>query len=102
MGRPGILSQIVIVQLIEVRVVKMFLLSCKGMRRLVLLSGSLFSLGIAMQLIMNITEPSSPYLPSFVPYLGFFFILISPILLLSTVVISLLPGDAEKMQSCKH
>ncbi|MEN8179302.1 MAG: hypothetical protein ABFS39_11905 [Pseudomonadota bacterium] len=92
----------VIIQPIEVKVIKMFLLSCKDMRRLVLLSGVLFSLGIAMQLIMNITMPSSPYLPSFVPYLGFFFILVSPILLLSTVVISLLPGDAEKMQSCKH
>ncbi len=80
----------------------MFLLSCKGMRRMVLLSGILFSLGISLQLIMNILPPDSQYLPAFVPYLGFFSILISPVLLLSTVVISLLPGEAKKMGSCEH
>ncbi len=80
----------------------MFLLSCKGMRRLVLLSGVLFSLGIVLQLLMNVLLPDSQYLPSFVPYLGFFLILISPVLLLTTVVISLLPGEAKKMRSCEH
>lgn len=72
------------------------------MRRLVLLSAWLFLLGILMQLLMHAGLPGSPIVLSFVPYVGFFAILVSPLILLSTVVISLLPGDAEKMQSCKR
>ena len=80
----------------------MYVLSCKGLRRMVFLSGVLFSLGIMLQFLMNILLPGSTLLPSFVPYLAFFSILASPVLLLSTVAISLLPGGAKKMQQCEH
>lgn len=80
----------------------MFLLSCKGMRRLVFLSGVLFALGMVVQLLYNIISPSDPMLASMVPYLAFFLILFSPVILLSTVIISVLPGESRKMQSCEH
>ena len=85
-----------------IKVVEMFLLSCKGMRRLVTLSGLLFASGIVLQLAHNVWMPSDPMLASLIPYLAFVLILCSPVLLLSTVVISMLPRESRKMQSCEH
>jgi hypothetical protein len=85
-----------------IKVVEMFLLSCKGMRRLVTLSGLLFAVGVVLQLVHNIWMPNDPLFVSLIPYLAFILILCSPVLLLSTVVISMLPGKSRKMQSCEH
>lgn len=80
----------------------MLILSCKGMRRMVIAAGSLFLFGILLQVLLNLLEPAYASLPAFVPYLAFFFMLVGPILLLITVLVSLLPGEAKKMHSCEH
>jgi len=72
------------------------------MRRLVMLSGLLFLFGIVLQIFLNVIDAESAVAATYVPYLAFTFTLLSPVLLLTTVVVSLLPGEEKKMNSCEH
>jgi hypothetical protein len=72
------------------------------MRRLVYAAGLIFMLGISIQIVLNLFEPGNTSLPAFLPYLAFVFMLLGPSLLLVTVVVALLPGEAKKMHSCEH
>jgi len=72
------------------------------MRRLVVLSGLMFFFGIVLQILLNVVDTQSLASTTYVPYLAFTFTLLSPILLLTTVVVSLLPGEEKKMNSCEH
>lgn len=80
----------------------MALLSCKGMTRLVFLSSSLFVLGLSLLVCINLFGVGGDILPSYVPYLAFFFTLLSPVLLLVTVLMTMFPRESKKMQSCEH
>lgn len=80
----------------------MNILSCKGMRRMVVLSGLMFFSGMLLQVLLNVVDAENALSTTYIPYLAFTFTLLSPILLLTTVVVSLLPGEEKKMNSCEH
>ena len=80
----------------------MLVLNRKGMHRLIYASAILFLLGMALQMVMNLFEPGNPAIPAFLPYLAFSLLLLAPLLLLGSVLMALLPGDAKKMDSCGH
>jgi hypothetical protein len=72
------------------------------MRLMVVISGALFMLGIILQAIANVFGPVVFSTPNYLPYAAFFCILVGPALLMFTVILSLLPGESRKMNSCRH
>lgn len=88
-GSPGIEDN-------AVKVLNMLVMNCKGMRRLVFASASLFLLGMALQLVMNLFEPGDSAILGFLPYLTFCLLLSAPLLLLGSVLLALLPGENKK------
>ena len=70
----------------------MLVLNCKSTRRLMHISGAIFLLGIALQLVINLFEPGDPVIPGFLPYLVYSALVTGPLLLLLVMVITLTRG----------
>ena len=85
-----------------VKVVNMLILKCKGTRRLLYLSGFIFTLCILLQIVLNLLGPYHGSLPAYLPYLVFGMLLVGPILMLLAVLIALLPGEGKKMHFYEH
>ena len=80
----------------------MLVLKCNGMRRLVVLAGLLFVLGIALQFVANLIGLNSGVASTQILYVGFFLALSSPMVLLSTVVFAVVTGKSEITSNCEH
>jgi hypothetical protein len=82
-----------------VEVLSMVILNHKGMRRLVSISTVVFLLGMALELVLNLFEPSHVQFPAYLHYLTFYLMMAGPLLLLSGLVFTLLPGIEKKIHS---
>ena len=79
------------------------MLSCKNMRRSVLMAVILFGLGSLLLLITNLLSPIYIAMPSLaVSYIGLILIVSSPIAMIFTLVRSLLPGSRSQQEQCIH
>jgi hypothetical protein len=76
----------------------MVILSCKRLRRVVLLAGVFLIVGMFLEVIAHLF--ASPLNLAFIQPLALCMVLASPVIILLTVVISLIPGLTIK--DCVH
>lgn len=81
---------------------KLLSLGCKTMREGVLASSIFFLAGILMILAGTRVVPDVAYMQHVVLLLGFLLLLLAPLILISTFLLSVLPGARKKMDNCEH
>ena len=77
-------------------------LGCQTMREGVVASLIFFLAGVMLILVAMHVLPQIWNLQHIVMFFGFILLLLSPIILLSTFLISVLPKSKEKMDNCDH
>ncbi|MCB1861752.1 MAG: hypothetical protein KDI47_08485 [Gammaproteobacteria bacterium] len=83
-------------------IMKILSLGCKTMREGVLASCIFFVAGILMILAGTKIVPDMFYMQQIVMMLGLIMLLFAPIILISTFLLSVLPGAKEKLDKCEH
>ncbi len=76
--------------------------TCNSMRTTIILSGSLLLLAILFLLPVILLPKPLPELVSILVYPGFGALILSPLVLLVTALISLLPSVNVQLQNCQH
>ena len=81
---------------------KLLVLGCKTMREGVVVTAVFLIVGIVMTLAGVKVVPDFAYMKHIVMLVGFLLMLFAPVILISTFLISVLPGVKEKMDKCDH
>ena len=81
---------------------RLLVLGCKTMREGVVASSVFFVAGVLMMLAATYVVPDVAYLKHIAMFLGLVLMLFTPIILISTFLIAVLPGAKEKMDTCDH
>jgi hypothetical protein len=81
---------------------RLLVLGCKTMREGVLVSAIFFAAAILLFLAATHVVPAIAYLPQVVLFFALVLIMLAPIVLISTFLISVLPGAREKLEKCEH
>ena len=81
---------------------KLLALGCKTMREGVLASSIFFLAGVLMILAGTRLVPDVAYMQHIVLLIGFLLLLFAPVILISTFLLSVLPGARKKMDNCEH
>ena len=81
---------------------KLLALGCKTMREGVLASSVFFLAGVLMILAGTRLVPDVAYMQHIVLLIGFLLLLFAPVILISTFLLSVLPGARKKMDNCEH
>ena len=81
---------------------KLLVLGCKTMREGVVVTAIFLIVGIVMTLAGVKVVPDFAYMKHIVMLVGFLLMLFAPVILISTFLISVLPGVKEKMDKCEH
>jgi len=77
-------------------------LGCKTMREGVIATLIFFTLGVLLILVSLHIVPQIWHLQHIVMFVGFILLLLAPIILVSTFLLSVLPKAKEKMDKCDH
>ena len=80
---------------------KLLVLGCKTLRECVVISAIFFVGGLLLTLAAQHVVPDMLHMNLAVLLLGFVLLLLAPIVLVSTFLLSILPGAAEDDQ-CEH
>lgn len=75
---------------------------CKIMRASVILSGLLFLVGLLFQIPAQIQLEQGLFSPPYLSYLGYALILMSPVTLLVTALVTFVPSVRARLESCQH
>ena len=81
---------------------KLLALGCKTMREGVLASAVFFGAGVLMILAGTRVLPDIAYMQHIALLIGFLLLLFAPVILISTFLLSVLPGARKKMDNCQH
>ncbi|MCB1761965.1 MAG: hypothetical protein KDI27_02345 [Gammaproteobacteria bacterium] len=81
---------------------KILSLGCKTMREGVIASSIFFLAGILLIVAGSTVVPEMFYMRHVVMLLGLITLLFAPIILISTFLLSVLPGAKEKLEKCEH
>jgi hypothetical protein len=81
---------------------RFLVLGCKTMREGVLVSAIFFAAAILLFLAATHIVPAIGYLRQVVLFFALVLIMLAPIVLISTFLISVLPGAREKLEKCEH
>jgi hypothetical protein len=81
---------------------RFLVLGCKTMREGVLVSAIFFAAAILLFLAATHIVPAIAYLRQVVLFFALVLIMLAPIVLISTFLISVLPGAREKLEKCEH
>jgi hypothetical protein len=81
---------------------KLLVLGCKTMREGVVVAAVFFIGGLLLTLAAQHVVPSTLHMDHAVLFLGFVLLLLAPIVLVSTFLISVLPGVRHKLDQCDH
>lgn len=81
---------------------KLLVLGCKTLREGVLVSVIFFLAGIATILASQYVVPDILHMNLVVLLLGFLLVLLAPIVLVSTFLLSVLPSAKERLDKCEH
>ena len=77
-------------------------IGCKTMREGVVVSSIFFIAGIVMILAGTKIVPDIFYMQQIVMFAGLLLLLFAPLILISTFLLTVLPGAREKMDKCEH
>jgi len=80
----------------------MKLLSCETMRDGVLVSGAFLVAGMVLIFLASRVLPDIAYLPIVADILGIICLLLAPLILISTFIVTVWPGSKKKMDQCEH
>ena len=80
----------------------MSLLTCNKVRIAVAIAGSLFFLGIALQAPRLFLEAEFPVLTTLLSGSGLFAMVLSPLIMLVTAILTLSPGISRRLDLCNH
>ncbi len=81
---------------------KILSLGCTTMREGVLVSAIFFLAAILMILAGNYVVPAIAYMRHIVMLVGLLLLLLAPVVLVSTFLLTVLPGAKEKLDKCEH
>lgn len=81
---------------------KLLVLGCKTLREGVVASAIFFLAAVLMILAGRYVVPDVLQAPYLVMALGLFMLLLAPVILVSTFLLSVLPGAKEKLDQCEH
>jgi hypothetical protein len=81
---------------------RLLILGCKTMREGVVISAVFFAAAVLLFLaVAHVVPPVGPLQP-IVLFLALVLIVLAPVVLISTFLISVLPGAREKLEQCEH
>lgn len=80
----------------------MKLISCNTMREGVLVSLTFLFVGGGLIFLASSILPQVLYLPLIANVLGIICILFAPFILISTFIVTVLPGSKKKLEKCDH
>lgn len=81
---------------------KLLVLGCETMREGVVVTAIFLVVGIVLILAGINVVPDFAYMKHIVLLVGFLLLLFAPVILVSTFLISVLPGVKKKMDECNH
>lgn len=81
---------------------KLLMLGCKTLREGVVVSVIFFVGGVLVMLAATHVVPDLLHMDLVVLLLGFVLLLLAPIVLVSTFLLSILPGVQQDTDSCEH
>jgi hypothetical protein len=81
---------------------RLLVLGCKTMREGVTVSAVFLAGAIALFLAARHVVPDILYLKHLVLFFALVLIILAPIVLVSTFLLSVLPGAREKLDKCEH
>jgi len=80
----------------------MSLINCNKVRIAVTVAGGLFLLGLALQTPRLFLETDFPVLTTLLSGSGLFAMVLSPLLMLVTATLALIPGISRRLELCNH
>jgi uncharacterized membrane protein YdjX (TVP38/TMEM64 family) len=80
----------------------MSLLTCHKVRIAVAVAASLFVLGLALQAPRLFFQSDFPALTTLLSGSGLFAMLLSPLIMLVTATLALIPGISRRLEICNH
>lgn len=82
---------------------RLLMLGCKTMRDGVVVSSVFFAGAVLLFLAVRyIVSPHVPVLGHIVLFFALILIVLAPIVLISTFLLSVLPGARDKLEKCEH
>lgn len=81
---------------------RLLMLGCKTMREGVVISALFFAAAVLLFLAAAHVVPAVGPLQPIVLFLALVLIVLAPVVLISTFLISVLPGAREKLEQCNH
>lgn len=80
----------------------MSLLNCKKVRIAVAVAGSLFILGLALQTPRLFIAADFPILTTLLSGSGLLAMVLSPLIMLATAILAIIPGVSRRLDLCNH
>jgi hypothetical protein len=80
----------------------MSLLNCKKVRIAVAVAGSLFILGLVLQTPRLFIAADFPILTTLLSGSGLLAMVLSPLIMLATAMLALIPGVSRRLELCNH
>ena len=81
---------------------RLLVLGCKTLREGVIVSAVFLAGAIALFLAAQHVVPDTFYLQQVVLFFALVLIILAPIILISTFLLSVVPGAREKLEKCDH
>jgi hypothetical protein len=81
---------------------RLLVLGCKTLREGVIVSAVFLAGAIALFLAAQHVVPDAFYLQQVVLFFALVLIILAPIILISTFLLSVVPGAREKLEKCDH
>jgi uncharacterized membrane protein YdjX (TVP38/TMEM64 family) len=80
----------------------MSLINCNKIRIAVTVAGSLFILGLVLQTPRLFIAADFPILTTLLSGSGLFAMVLSPLIMLATAILAIIPGVARKLELCNR
>ncbi|SDW68062.1 hypothetical protein [Thiocapsa roseopersicina] len=81
---------------------RLLILGCRTMRDGVVVSAIFFVAAILLFVAVRYVLPELAYLQQIVLFFALVLIILAPIVLVSTFLLSVIPGAREKLDKCEH
>jgi hypothetical protein len=81
---------------------RMLILGCRTMREGVVVSAIFFAAALLLFMAVRFVLPDLAYLQQIVLFFALVLIILAPVVLVSTFLLSVIPGAREKLDKCEH
>jgi hypothetical protein len=81
---------------------RMLILGCRTMREGVVVSAIFFAAALLLFMAVRFVLPDLAYLQQVVLFFALVLIILAPVVLVSTFLLSVIPGAREKLDKCEH